>query len=151
MLAPSVLHSPIRPSPPALGPTAKRRNLRDQPQNNPAPERQENPWKPRTAKRSLSQTAKVSQLGRKTTNPKLDSYANAASETTLRRENQSPSYGHACRQAAQTAPNRPPNALFQLRRETNKTKLNSYADAANAATSRYENKIFSYDGGRTPI
>ena len=103
-----------------------------------------------TAKRSLSQT-KVSQLGRKTTNPKLNSYANAANAATTSHENQAPSYGHACRQTAQTAPNRPPNALFQLRRETNKTKLNSYADAANAATSRYENKISSYDGGRTPI
>ena len=103
-----------------------------------------------TAKLALSQ-AQASRLGRETTNPKLISYANAASETTLRRENQAPSYEHARRQVAQTAPNRPPNALFQLRRETNKTKLNSYADAANAATSRYENKISSYDGGRTPI
>ena len=104
----------------------------------------------RIAQPSLSQT-QVSQLGRETTNPKLNSYANAASETTRSRENQPPSYEHARRQVAQTAPNRPPNALFQIRRETNKTKLNSYADAANAATSRYENKIFSYDGGRTPI
>ncbi len=88
------------------------------------------------------------QLRRETREPKLDSYANAASETT-------PGYPRDVLQlrpepgaAPRSAPNRPQNHAFQLGRKTTKSKLDSYADAAIETTSSYEKTIFSYDSGR---
>ena len=91
------------------------------------------------------------QLRRKTTNPKLNSYANAASKTTQGRPKTPSSYDAGRASTPQSAQNRPQNTLFQLRRETNKTKLNSYDHAAIETTSSYAKNVSSYDGGRTPI
>ena len=91
------------------------------------------------------------QLRRKTTNPKLNSYANAASKTTQGHPKTPPSYDAGRPSTLQSASNHPQNGHSQLRRETNKTKLNSYANAANETTSSYENPVSSYGSGRTPI
>ena len=89
------------------------------------------------------------QLRDETKKPKLDSYANAASETTpgcpqdvlqLR-----PEPGAAPR----SAPNRPRKRLPQLGHKTRNSKLNSYPNAAIETTSSYEKTILSYDSGRT--
>ena len=91
------------------------------------------------------------QLRCETTNTKLNSYANAATETTYGCPKTRSSYGEVRPRATQAAQNHPQNTLSQLQRETNKTKLNSYANAAIETASRYETQTFSYDSGRTPI
>ena len=90
------------------------------------------------------------QLRNETNIPYLNSYANAANETTQGCPKRRPSYGHASPSDAQTAPNRPQNTLPQLRHETKIPYLNSYANAANETTSSYEQSVSSYDSGRTP-
>ena len=85
----------------------------------------------------------------KTTNPNLTSYPNAATKTTQTRPNTPPSY-NPCRPATpEITQNHPQNRPPQLRRKTNKTKLNSYPIAAIETTPSYENSISSYESGRT--
>ena len=90
------------------------------------------------------------QLRHETKIPYLNSYENAANETTQGCPKTRPSYGHASPSDAQTAPNRPQNTISQLRHETKIPYLNSYANAANETTSSYEKSVSSYDSGRTP-
>ena len=90
----------------------------------------------------------ASQLSHETNNPKLDSYANAASETTPGCPQDVLQLQPEPGAAPQSAPNRPPKRPRQLAHKTNNSKLDSYANAAIETTSSYEKKIFSYDSGR---
>ena len=84
-----------------------------------------------------------------TTNPKLNSYPNAASKTTPARPNTPHSYDARRPAPPQPTQNHPQNGPSQLRHETNETKLNSYDHAAIETTSSYEKSISSYGTGRT--
>ena len=89
------------------------------------------------------------QLRHAANNPKLNSYANAASAATHGSPKMCHSYDVGPLPAPRTSPNHPQNPLSQLRHAANNSKLNSYANAAIETTSSYEKMIFSYDAGRT--
>ncbi len=90
------------------------------------------------------------QLRYETKIPYLNSYENAANETTQGCPKGRPSYGLASPSDAQTAQNRPQSTLFQLRHETRIPYLNSYANAANETTSSYDKLVSTYNSGRIP-
>ena len=74
------------------------------------------------------------QLRHETKIPYLNSYENAANETTQGCPKGRPSYGLASPSDAQTALNSPQNTLSQLRHETTNPKLNSYGHETNKTT-----------------
>ena len=80
--------------------------------------------------------------------PKLDSYANAASETTPGCPTDVLQLQPEPGAAPQSAPNGPPKHLSQLGYKTKTSKLSSYPNAAIETTSSYGKTIFSYDSGR---
>ena len=81
--------------------------------------------------------------------PKLNSYANAASETTPGCPQDVLQLQPEPGAVPQSAPNRPPKRSRQLGHKTNNSKLNKYGNAAIETTASYEKTIFSYDSGRT--
>ena len=91
------------------------------------------------------------QLRRETAKPKLNSYERETNETASAPGKRCASYDVGLRESPQSAPDRPPNHLPQLRRETAKSKLNSYARETNETGDSYEKQTFSYDRCLTPI
>ena len=92
----------------------------------------------------------LSQLRHETRNPYLNSYANAANETTSSYEKSVSSYDSGRIPSCNHPQTRLQTALSQLRHETRIPYLNSYANAANETTSSYEKSVSSYDSGRIP-
>ncbi len=91
------------------------------------------------------------QLRRETKKPKLNSYERETNETASAPEKKCASYGIGRPSAPRFVPNRPPNCFSQIRRETAKSKLNSYARETDETGNSYEKQTFSYDRCLTPI
>ena len=91
------------------------------------------------------------QLRHETKNPYLNSYSNAANETSISHVERVRQLGTPSVPAPETTPNRPQKPLFQLRHKTKNPYLSSYPNAANETKISYEKSVSSYDFGRIPI
>ncbi len=93
----------------------------------------------------------VPQLRRETAKSKLNSYERETNKTGSSYEKQTFSYDCCLTPICKSLQTRPQNHVPQLRRETAKSKLNSYERETNKTGSSYEKQTFSYDCCLTPI